>query len=151
MYIAWNEPGGNPGSILGHLGMPPGGGDGTGLLHLRAGISKAIDAVTQAESKVTGKRVGVNRVVRRWASYLGMVMMRNMLPEAENEASRLLAAHHNGMAELVEVMAAEEYVIYLREMYLNFKRRNDALRKGSLYLKLMGVLRERLLAEGIKV
>lgn len=152
LYIALSEPGGNAGSILGKLGMPPGAaGDGSSQLIMRASISKALDAVTREEERITGTKVKVNRVVRRWAAYMGMQVMKNQLAEAEDEASRLLAAHHNGYAEIVDVMAAEEHVITLRKWYLDFKKKNDSLRRGDLYLNLMGVLRERLSEEGVWV
>lgn len=149
LYIALKE--GSSGSIIQTLGMPPVPTDPDRALILMTQIGKALDAVTRLEAKEVGDpSLRVNRLIRRWESYLNMQVAKNRIPEAEWRVNVALWNLSNG-GSVDELAEAEERLIQLRDLYYRSKRMTDKLRKGKVYLKLASELHTQLRSVGLKL
>jgi hypothetical protein len=139
------------GSILKNIGMPFVEGDAEAAALFRVKLGTAIDRVTTLEAKVTGSHVKENRLMRRWRAYLAMATARNRIPLAEYRVNTASYKIERGDCSLEELQEAEHQLAQLRSEYYRYKKENDRLRKGKLYLQLASELHRQLRRYGIRM
>lgn len=136
-------------SPTGKLGMPSVRSGGT-YIDMMAEIGGALNAIDKIEHRLTGRRVEVNTLVKRWSNYLLMVQHRNALKTARKRArTALKLAQVSG--DISELQEWEEAILRESEAYDFHKKENNKLRKSSLYVNLMGVFRDEVSRRGVRV
>lgn len=134
-----------------NLGMPFVEGDAEKAALYRVKLGLVMDHVLELERKLTGNAsIKENRILRRWRSYIAMSSARNMIPQAEFRAEQAAYRIKNGGSRS-DLEYSEHQLHLLRNEYYRYKKANDRLRKGKLYLKLANEMHHQLRRHGIRI
>lgn len=127
------------GSALGNLGMPAAGsGDADGPQVKLAEIGKIMRDIDSMEEEITGTKPRYNRLKRRFAAYMAMIEARNLLPLAQFDCDLAIHRINLGLATLEDLQEAEDKLEQVEVALDHATKENERLRKGSIYLKLIG-------------